>query len=159
MPFCYNYQTIIKNFYINNQINLAECFNYINEDRIKILKEKAHILNKTYISPKLTKVEKYCKRIERIETAPKIENDFNKISTNNSLEKLLLFVFSVDPNFEAFYIYSTCNTMKEIQYEMNNTFGLFDPYLIKIEKQIIKFLLNEEEKENINKEIEKRVFK
>ena len=107
----------------------------------------------------MTKIEKYCKKIERIQTAPKKENDFNKISTNTSIEKLLLFMFSVDPDFEAFLIYSSCNTLKEIKYEMNKTFGLYDPYLVKVERIFIKYLLNEEEKNKINEKVEIRVFK
>ena len=155
MTFCYNYQLTISNFYENSQFNL----NDINEEIINNLKEKANKLNDIYKNSKMTKVELYCKKMERIQTAPKKENDFNKIAANNYTEKLLLFMFSVDPNLEAFYIYSTCNTLKEIKYEMNKTFGLYDPYLVKIERLFIKYFVNQEEKDKINEEIERRVFK
>ena len=159
MPYCYNYQLAIENFYENNIIDLKYDLDYIDEEIINKLKEKSNILNNMFNHSKMTKLEKYCKKMERIKTSPKKENDFNKIATSNSTEKLLLFMFSVDPNFEAFLIYSTYNTLKEIKYEMNKTFGLYDPYLVKVERAFIKHLLNEEEKNKINEEIERRVFK
>lgn len=159
MPFCYNYHLTLGHFYENNVIDIKEDLNNINEEIINKLKEKSIILNNMCNNPNFTRIEKYCKKIERIETASKTENDFNKISTNNSIEKLLLFMFSVDPNLEAFIIYSTCNNVKEIKYEMNKEFGLYDPYLIKVERIFVRYLLNQKDKEKLNEEIGKRVFK
>ena len=68
-------------------------------------------------------------------------------------------MFSVDPNFEVFYIYSTYNTSKDIKEEIIDKFGVYDPYLIKVEKLFIKKLLTQEEQNKINEEIERRVFK
>ena len=155
MSTCYNYKSVINNFYINSKIN----FSILDEEKINLLKEKANHLNKSFENTKTTKIDRYCKTIEKIQTAPKRKNEFNNFSTDNDTEKILLFMFSVDPNFEVFYIYSTYNTSKDIKEEIIDKFGVYDPYLIKVEKLFIKKLLTQEEQNKINEEIERRVFK
>lgn len=155
MSTCYNYKSVINNFYKDNKIN----FSLIDEEKINLLKEKANYLNNSFKNTTITKIDKYCKTIEKIKTAPKRKNEFNNFSTDNDTEKLLLFMFSIDTNFEVFYIYSTYNTIKDIKEKIIDKFGVYDPYLIKVEKLFIKKLLTQEEQDKINEEIERRVFK
>ena len=78
---------------------------------------------------------------------------------NKRPEKYILFMFSVDPTFEALKIYGETNHITEAKRKMCNFFGVYDSKLIKIEKEFIKLFLSEKEKQEINEEIEKRVFK
>ena len=74
-------------------------------------------------------------------------------------EKFILFMFSVDPTFEAIKIYGECNHINQLKQKMISFFGLYDSKLITIERNFIKNFFSEKEKEIINDEIEKRVFK
>lgn len=68
-------------------------------------------------------------------------------------------MFCIDPEFEAFMIFNECNTTKEIRTKLELKFGIPDINLAKIEKEFIKNFLKEEEKEKIDEEINKRIWK
>lgn len=155
MSTLYNYQITINNFYKDSKLS----FKIINEDIINDLKEKANNINKfcEYKYPKTNKIEKYIKILELVQTS---SGGFDKLlfKTNSNTEKYLLFMFCIDPNFEAFLVYSTYNNIKEIKYTMIETFGIYDPKLIQIEKHFIKYFLTKKEKKNLDDKIKKRVF-
>ena len=68
-------------------------------------------------------------------------------------------MYSVDPNFEATIIYGVENNTKSIKEKLTQKFGIYDPNLIKIEKFVITNFLNQKQKDEINEEIENRIFK
>ena len=72
---------------------------------------------------------------------------------------MILFIFSVDPTFEAIKIYGESNHVSEIKEKMINYFGIYDKNLIVIEKIFMKRFFSKEEKKNLEEEIQKRVFK
>ena len=89
-------------------------------------------------------------------------NKIKKLSKNNNFtetEKFILFMFSVDPNFEATKILGEYNGLNKIKLAMILNFGIYDKNLFTIEKFYIKNFFSEKEKQDINNEIEKRAFK
>lgn len=89
-------------------------------------------------------------------------NKIKKIQKNNRFnetEKFILFMFSVDPNFEAIKILGEYNRLNKIKLAMIMNFGIYDKNLFIIEKFYIKHFFSEKEKEDINNEIEKRAFR
>lgn len=82
-------------------------------------------------------------------------NRKKKFWTSSKSEKFILFMYSVDPNFEALIIYLS----EYIKGKMKQKFGLYDPNLIKIEKEVLRQLLKTNEQNKINAEAEKRAFK
>lgn len=127
-------------------------FNKLDENKILELKAIApNLLEEEAITD--SKLVNYVKKMRRLNK--KTEN----YNINNDAEKYILFMFSVDPNFEAIKIYGETNHITETKRKMCNFFGAYDSKLIKIEKEFIKLFLSEKEKQEINEEIEKRVFK
>lgn len=146
--------TFYKDF--NNDIN-----NVSNIDINNII-EKSKTLNNLYNSQsfKPTKLQRYIKIMEYIHSNYRENFPTNsKFSTTSILEKMLLLVFSVDPEFEAFIIYSSENTIKEIKIKMEHKFGIYDKNLIKVEKFFIQNLLDIKKQNEIYEEIDKRAFK
>ena len=89
-------------------------------------------------------------------------NKIKKLSKNNNFtetEKFILFMFSVDPNFEATKILGEYNGLNKIKLAMILNFGIYDKNLFTTEKFYIKNFFSEKEKQDINNEIEKRAFK
>lgn len=82
-----------------------------------------------------------------------------QFNLNSEAEKFILLMYSVDPTFEAFKIYGECNKIEEVKEKMRNFFGIFDQNLIIIEKHFIKYFLSDKKQNEINKEIENRVYK
>lgn len=82
-----------------------------------------------------------------------------KCNSINDTEKYILFMFSIDPNFEAIKILGQYNKLSEIKLAMILNFGIYDKNLFTIEKFYIKHFFSEKEKEDINNEIQKRAFK
>lgn len=130
-------------------------FNNINTEIILNLINNSKILNKFYNNEniKMHKSQRYIKIMNAINC------DFKRLNLNSQAEKYLLFMFSVDPNFEAFKIFNEYNTTKEIKQALSKYFGIYDAKLISIEKLFIKNFLSEKKKNEINEEIEKRIFK
>ena len=123
----------------------------------KILKLKFASKNfYNYFNNKNIDCEKY-KRYKKIMGEIKISR--RKFNINSEAEKFILFMFCVDPTFEAFKIYSECNKIEEIHNKMMNKFGIYDKYLISIEKYFIKHFLSEKKQKEINEEIEERSYK
>lgn len=130
------------------------CFKDITLKRINELKNKSQIANKALKSNKMNaKANNYILFINNLRIH---SEDFG---IKNEAEKLILFMFSVDPTFEAIKIVGECNRMSEIKIKMIKHFGLYDLNLIKIEKYFIKHFLSQEQKKSIDDEIEKRAFK
>ena len=140
LKYCNN---IIINFYKNiDNLN----FNELSEERIKELYNmKDYLLEKN----SNYKIINYINKIKKINT--------NKVF--NQTEKFILFMFSVDSNFEATKILGEYNILSEIKLAMTLNFGIYDKNLFTIEKFYIKHFFSEKEKKNINDEIEKRAFK
>ena len=127
-------------------------FNKLDENKILELKSIApNLLEEDAITD--SKLINYVKKMRRLNKRPE------KYNINNDAEKYILFMLSVDPTFEALKIYGETNHITEAKRKMCNFFGVYDSKLIKIEKEFIKLFLSEKEKQEINEEIEKRVFK
>ena len=145
-------------FYKNCKINSNEIANI----KIDTIIEKSKELNKLYNCDlfKPIRAQRYIKIMEIIHTnySGNITTK-NKFSTTSILEKLLLLIFSVDPEFKAFIIYNSENTKEEIKKQMEYKFGIYDKNLIKIEKFFIQTFFNKEQKNSIQEEIEKRTSK
>lgn len=130
----------------------ATKFNTLNDNKILKLKGIApNLLEEEAITN--SKLVNYIKKMRRLNKTPL------KYNVNTDAEKYILFMLSIDPTFEAIKIYEETNHINEIKLKMTNFFGVYDSKLIKIEKEFIKLFLSEKEKEQINEEIEKRVFK
>ena len=144
LEYCYN---IMVNFYKNiDNLN----FNELNEKRIiELYNMKDSLLEKT---------SNY-KIINYINKMKKFNKNSEKYNISNETEKFILFMFSVDPNFEATKILGEYNKLNDIKLAMILNFGIYDKNLFTIEKLYIKNFFSEKEKEDINNEIEKRAFK
>lgn len=154
----FNYRKTLKSFYSKLQIN----FKNIDENKINNLKEIAKKLNFLYNNKNFakTKVERHTKVMELIYTNCGTNKDSKSpFRTDLESEKILLYMFSVDPNFEAAIIAGSCNTKDEIKEKLELYFGLCDFNLIKIENYYIKHFLKLEKQNEINEEIDKRVYK
>lgn len=88
-----------------------------------------------------------------------IKSRKNQLKLNNEAEKYILLMYSVDPTFEAFKIYGECNKIDEIKEKMKKYLGIYDQNLILIEKHFIKSFLSENKQNEINEEIENRIYK
>lgn len=145
-----NIYDYVKRFYINRSVSFKD----ITTERIKELKDlslvTSNILNCSKTS---TKTEDYVKLMNSIRL------NYRKYGIQSDAEKLILFMFSIDPTFEAAKIAGECNRTDEIKYKMINKFGLYDKNLIKIENFFIKYFLSEKSRKSINDEIERRAFK
>ena len=143
------YSTKLLMLFYNNFNNFN--INDITNENIKFYKlisnqllEEKNLSNNKFIN--------YIKIIKKLILNP---NDYNVF---NDSEKYILFMLTIDPNFEAIKIYEESNNVKEIKKKMINYFGVYDKNLIEIEKRFIKSFLSDKEKENLEKEIEKRIF-
>lgn len=147
-----SYNIDINSFYENsNKIS----FKGIDSKKILILKAISKQLNEYYNNPNipLNKVAKYVKIMNRIKSNPK------GYGVSSQAEKYILFMFSVDPNFEAAKIHGECNKAEEAKEKMRMHFGLYDKRLILIENYFIRRFLSEGKRNEINEEIERRVYK
>lgn len=155
-PIYYGYQpdfTVdINSFYKNlNGTN----FKGLDTKKILTLKLTSNSLNAFYNNDNipLNKISRYVKIMNRIKTNPK------GYGVSSEAEKFLLFMFSVDPTFEAAKINGECNKEEETKKKMENYFDIYDRRLIILENYFIKHFLSEKKRNEINEEIEKRVFK
>lgn len=131
-------------------------FKNINNEIIENIKQNSKKLNDFFnFNNGLFKMDKYLKIMNRIKTCPK---NFN-IPNDDWAQIYLLFMFSIDPKFEIAKIYGSCNTIKEIKFEIERKFGIFDKNIIKLEKFFIKHFFSKSDKEKIDEEIFQRAFK
>ena len=147
-----SHDTDINSFYKN--LN-GTSFKEISIEKLKELKRNSNNLLKLLKNPKLpaSKPGKYIRIMNSIKTNP------TGFGVSNEAEKYIFFMFCIDPTFEAVKINGECNTTKEVKEKMINHFGLFDKKLIIVENFFIKNFLTEKKRNEINEEIEKRVFK
>lgn len=148
----YDTSVSINSFYKNiHDLKISE----ISSKRIEDFKEKSKDLNKEYNNnySDRPKNVRYSRIMDKIKTTPKTYD------LNNSTEKLLFFMFSVDPEFEAVLIYEEANDTIQLKKKMESYFGVYDKNLIKIERWYIKNLLDKESRINLEEEAERRVYK
>jgi len=148
----------LKAFYNNLDLNKED----ISLDKLNSIKERAIQFNNLYNSIyfKRNRAERYIRIMELINSNCSNKYIINsKFYTSSNTEKLILFMYSVDPNFEATIIYGVENNTKSIREKITQKFGIYDPNLIKIEKFVITNFLNQKQKDEINEEIENRIFK
>jgi len=148
----------LKAFYNNLDLNKED----ISLDKLNSIKERAIQFNNLYNSIyfKRNRAERYIRIMELINSNCSNKYIINsKFYTSSNKEKLILFMYSVDPNFEATIIYGVENNTKSIREKITQKFGIYDPNLIKIEKFVITNFLNQKQKDEINEEIENRIFK
>lgn len=118
------------------------------------LKNISKKLNNNYENnPEYTKKSKYIRVMNKIKTNPK------GYKITNDLEKYLLFMFSVDPEYNAIYMYASVNKIQDMKLEMIKKFGIYDPNLILIEKYYIKYILGPKKRKEIENKIEELSFR
>ena len=139
----------VKEFYKGESIN----FQNITDEKISLLKKKSLTYNEIYKNTKGSKLEKYIKIME-MHKLSKIHGLFN-----DDTEKLICFMFSIDPDFEIIKIVNEFNKVSEVKMEIINKFGVFDINMIRLQKYYINHFLPKEEKEKLDEEIEKRIWK
>lgn len=129
-------------------------FSKLTKEKIGELFETSKSFNKFFNRKDINilKSVRYEKITNRIKMNPKLFNTYEKS------EMYLLFMFSVDPEFEAVKIYGEFNKLTDIKEKMEKKFGIYDPNLIKLEKFFIKYFMDKQKKEQIEKEIEDRVY-
>lgn len=140
----------ISNFYKNMK---GTSFKGITAKKILEIKILSKYFNNYFNNDILNKTIKYTIIMNNIKTRK------NQLKLNTEAEKYILLMYSVDPTFEAFKIYGECNKIDEIKEKMKNFLGIYDQNLILIEKHFIKCFLSEKKQNEINKEIENRVYK
>ncbi|MBR6690209.1 MAG: hypothetical protein IKL65_02640 [Bacilli bacterium] len=147
-----DYTNDINSFY--NNLNGTN-FKGISVERLSELKLISQQLNAEFNNKNLA----HCKSMRYGKIANKLKTNPKRYTITSDAEKYILFMFSVDPDFEAVKIYGTYNTIEEIKKEMSNYFGIFDKRLVLIENFFIKHFLSEKKRNEIKEEIEKRAFK
>lgn len=147
-----SYKVDIDSFYKNLK---GTSFRGLTSKKLLELKAISNQLNAFYKNNNIPydKVSRYVKIMNRIKTNPK------GYGVSSEAEKFLLFMFSVDPTFEAAKIHGECNKIEETKEKMQNYFGIYDRRLIILENYFIKYFLSEEKRNEIQEEIEKRAFK
>ena len=149
----YSYIVDINSFY--KDFNGAD-FSKVQPDRIAEIANKVEKVNSRRIncSCSLYKgARKYTNIMNHVRMNPKFYD------LRSKEEVYFLFMFCVDPEFEAFMIVNEYNTMKEIKEKLLTRFGFPDTNLPKIEKEFIKNFMKKEEREKIKEEIDKRIWK
>ena len=148
----------MRSFYDVNRIDIS------NIDNIKLQKiiKQAKKINQMFLNKQFrkNKDERYLRIMELIhsnyrENIP-VNNEF---ATTSQAEKFLLFMFSIDQNFEIAIIHASEDRINDIKIKIREKFGVYDPCLVQIEKAVIKRLLSKEKQTEIYEEIEKRAFK
>ena len=123
-------------------------FNNIKVKKLIELKEIAKKVNSYYTAEnEYSKKSKYIRLMNKIKTNPKGYN------IENDLEKYILFMFIVDPNYEATYMFAGANKIEEIIVDMAKKFGVYDPNLILIEKYFIKNILGPKSRKKIEDKV------
>lgn len=152
-----NYNVILNSFYKDLKLKLCE----ISKDDLNLIIKKATYLNKVFKSKRFenTPSAGYIKIMEMIHTNYRKNNPTKMpYSTTSITEKYILFMYSVDPNFELAIIYGSALKSNQIIDGMKKMFGIYEPNLIKIEKFVIKNLLDKTKKEELDKIIEKKSY-
>jgi len=148
----------LNNFYKGLKVN----FNNITEEKINELKEKAETLNYFFNNKDtdLNRTDKYIKISELIHTNYSPTRKTNSpYSTQTTAEKVLLLMFSVDPDFKAIFIHLTENKISEIKEKVTEILGLYDPNLVKIQNYYIKHFFSEKNKKEFDEKVEKSVYR
>lgn len=146
------YQLNINKFYEN--IKIAKFNEVCLKRRLEIILLSKQ-LNKIYNN----KRDNHKKANKYVKIMCKINGNKKLYYNTNEADKYFVFMFSVDPDFEAAKIYLEENNFKNIKTKMKNKFGFYDPYLIYIEKYYIKYYMGETKKEKFDEEVEKRIYK
>ena len=141
-------------------------FKDIDLEKLTEIINKSKEINRLYSFEefKKEKADRYLRIMEMINSNyRRINQDTYNINSNyvttSMAEKFLLFMFSVDPNFEAAIIYGSEDRTIDAKAKLKEKFGVYDINLIKIEKLVIRKFLSEKKRNQINKEIERRAFK
>ena len=147
----------MKSFYNVDKINFKDL------DKTKLLSiiNRSKKINELYLDESFrdNKCERYLRIMELIHTNYRKDKAVNNhYATTSQIEKFLLFMFSVDPNFEIAIIHASEDRIFDIKKKIREKFGVYDPYLVRIENAVIKKLLSNKKRNEISEEIEKRVF-
>lgn len=153
-----NQLVTMQTFYSVDKIN----FKNIDNNKLLSIIETSKRINSLYLDEtfRSCKSERYLRIMELIHSNYSQTREVkNHYATTSQEEKFLLFMFSIDPNFEIAIIHASEDKSYDIKTKIREKFGIYDPYLIRIEKAVINRLLSNEKKNEIYEEIEKRAFK
>lgn len=153
-----NQLVTMQAFYSVDKISLKN----IDTDKLLNIIEQSKKINSLFLNEgfKSRKSERYLRIMELINSNYRSDIRVNNhYATTSQEEKFLLFMFSIDPNFEIAIIHGSEDRTYDIKTKIREKFGVYDPYLIRIERAVINKLLSNEKKNEIYEEIEKRAFK
>lgn len=149
----FNFMVDVKSFY--KDFDKAD-FSKVDKSKIIEIKNCVKRVNKRRINCRYELyrgIRKYINIMNHIRMNPRLYN----LSSNE--EVYLLFMFCVDPDFEAFMIFNEYNKIEEIKSKLELKFGISDINLAKIEREFIKYFMIDEDKKKINEELDKRIWK
>lgn len=153
-----NRTVTMRTFYNVNKINFKD----INAEKLQDIINRSRNIHKMFLNEYFRphKSERYLKIMEIIHSNYREANPVkNEYATTSIAEKFLLFMFSIDPSFEAAIIHGSENRTIDIKRQIEEKFGIYDINLIKIEKVVIKNFLSETKRNQIYEEIDRRTFK
>ena len=148
----------MKTFYSEEKVNFKD----IDIFKLRDIINRAKKINKLYLNTDFKKNlgERYLIIMELINSNYRRNMPINnQYAAGSIVEKYLLFMFSVDPNFEAAIICGSEDRIYDIKRLIREKLGVYDPTLIKIENYVIKKFLSEKKRNEIQEEIERRAFK
>lgn len=153
-----NILVTLKMFYNIDKVSFKD----ITTEKLTNIIERAKEIHNLYLNEefRVKKSERYLRIMELINSNYRKDIRVNNhYSSTSQSEKYLLFMFSIDPEFEIAIIHASEDRTDDIKNKIREKFGVYDPYLIIIEKAVIKKLLDSEKQSVIYEEIEKRAFK
>lgn len=109
---------------------------------------------------KSCKAERYLRIMELINSNYRTGTPVKTHYSSTSIaEKYLLFMFSIDPDFEIAIIFGSEDRLYDIKAKIREKFGIYDQSLIKIEKAVLNKIIDEKKKKEVFDEIDRRAFK
>lgn len=152
-----NSTIIMKAFYNVDKINFKD----ITKEKLIDIIKKAKKIHQLFLNTsfKNFQSERYLRIMELINSNYRTINPVvSPYATTSQEEKFLLFLFSVDPEFEAAIIYASENRINDAKKKIREKLGIYDTNLIKIEKAVITRFLSIEKQNKINEEIDRRIY-
>lgn len=129
-PNSLDFQTDLNSFYKN--LNNTD-FEEVDVLELLDIKERAKKLNE-FFTNKISdclKFRRYIKILNTIKTNPKYK-------CQSKAGYYYMLMFAIDPNLEIAKIHIKNKDLIKSKLEIKQNFGLYDPYILKVEKEYIK---------------------
>jgi len=152
-----DYKIHLNEFYKNLKISDFNSISVIEILKLKNLSKKFNQQFNNKYDQKL-KIQKYLYIIEKIKLL-KLSLKENDTYKQIYAYKYILFMFSIDPDFEAAISYGESNKIQEAKNLLEKKLGVFDYNLIRLEHFYLKHFASQKTKEEIKEKILERAFK